>query len=86
MKRLTHHLRHYLPLFGILCAGILGFILFPYDKNFLAALTLATSFGYLSWGVVHHYIHKDLHTSVVIEYAIIALLGIVIVFSVLFRA
>ncbi len=85
MKSLSKHLPHYLPLLGILLLGFLGFVSFSYDKEFQAALVISTAVGYLSWGLVHHYIHKDLHTSVIVEYLAIATLGVVVAFSIIFR-
>lgn len=86
MKHITRHLQHYLPLFGVLIAGFIGFRLFSYDENFQAAVAVATAFGYVTWGIVHHHIHGDLHTSIVLEYAVIALLGVVIILTLVFRA
>jgi len=86
MKKITKDIQHYLPLIGILLAGILGFVWFSYDKGFQAAVVIAVAIAYVSWGLVHHAIHRDLHLSVIIEYIVIASLGLVIVFSLLFRA
>ena len=85
MKEKTHRLQHYLPLLGILTSSLVGFLIFSYDKNFQAAVVIAGSLGYASWGLIHHFIHKDLYFSVVLEYFTIAFLGIVIVLSLLFR-
>ncbi|KKQ94100.1 hypothetical protein A2865_03135 [Candidatus Woesebacteria bacterium RIFCSPHIGHO2_01_FULL_39_17] len=85
MREITHHLRHYLPLLGILIAAISGFMIFSWDRVFQFVVVVAASLGYFVWGLVHHHIHKDLHPSVVVEYFAIAILGIVIVFSLLFR-
>ena len=86
IKKITKHASHYLPLFGMLTATVIGFSLFPYDKLFQLALGIAGASGYVSWGLVHHHIHKDLHLSVVLEYLSIASLGVVILFFILFRA
>ena len=86
MKQVTKHIQHYLPLFGILFIGGTGILLFSYDKKFQAACVVATALGYFVWGLVHHYLHRDLHLSVVLEYLAIAALGVVVVFSLLFRA
>ena len=85
MRRISKHLQHYLPLLGILSAGVFGFTVFSYDKIFQIILAISTACAYVSWGIIHHHIHKDLHPSVVVEYFAIAILGIVIVFSLLFR-
>jgi len=70
---------------GMMVATVLGFYLFSYDRVFQLALGIAAASGYLAWGVVYHYIHKDLHLSVVLEYVAIACLGVVILFFILFR-
>lgn len=86
MKYIVRHLSHYLPLIGILAAGVLGFIWFSYDRAFQLAVAIASAVAYVFWGIVHHSMHRDLHLSVVIEYIAIAALGVVIVFTLLFRA
>jgi len=85
-KIVSNHLRHYLPLIGVLVAGALGFVTFSYDKKFQAAIVFGVAVSYFAWGMIHHHLHRDLHLSVVLEYFTIAALGIVIVFSLLFRA
>ena len=86
MRKLTRDIQHYIPLVGILLAGFLGFFLFSYDRSFQIAVALAVAAGYVSWGIVHHHIHKDLHFSVIVEYFVISILGLVIVFTLVFRA
>ena len=86
VKRASQHMQHYLPLVGILVAGAFGFLTFSYDKTFQAAIALALAASYFTWGIIHHHLHRDLHLSVVLEYFAISALGIVIVFSLLFRA
>ena len=86
IKKTAKHLQHYLPLVSVLVAGVIGFVLFSYDKSFQAMVLVATALSYVVWGVVHHYIHDDLDLMVVVEYVVLATLGLVIVFSLLFRA
>ncbi|MBU0569641.1 hypothetical protein KKB40_02565 [Patescibacteria group bacterium] len=86
MKKISRHIQHYLPLLGIFVVGILGFTIFSYDKIFQAALVLAVATAYVAWGIIHHHIHEDLQTSVVVEYLVIAILGLIIIFSLLFKA
>jgi len=83
---MTKHLPHYISLIGILGAGVTGFIIFSHDRQFQGAVSIALASGYVAWGVIHHYLHKDLYVSVVIEYLVIATLGLVIIFSLIFRA
>jgi len=86
VKSTKSHIQHYVPLFGILFACIVGFSVFSYDRLFQMTVVLGSSLAYVAWGVVHHYIHKDLHLSVIIEYITIAALGVSVVFLLLFRA
>lgn len=72
-------------LIGILFAGFAGLILFSYDKNFQIAVALATGISYVSWGLIHHHIHRDLHFEVFMEYLAVAILGTVILFSLILQ-
>ena len=84
MKKYAKHFPHYLSLVGLFAVGLIGFLLFSYDRNFQIAITIAIAISYVVWGLVHHHIHKDLHLSVVVEYIVVAALGLVIVFSLVF--
>lgn len=86
MRNFSKHLPHYLSLLGILGASFIGFFVFSYDKNFQAAIAIALSAGYVTWGIVHHWAHKDLYLDVFVEYLIFGLLGLVFVLSVIFRS
>jgi hypothetical protein len=83
--RLSHHFSHYFSLFGILGAGLVAFLIFSYDRTFQISVIAAVSFAYVIWGVIHHYLHKDLYFSVILEYVIVAALGFFIVYSLIFR-
>lgn len=85
MKAFLKDLSHYLVLFGILLAGFTGLILFSYDKSYQVAVSAALVLSYISWGIVHHYLHRDLQLETVIEYAVVAILGFVIIFSLIIR-
>jgi hypothetical protein len=76
------HLIHYLPLFIILFLGFLGIFVYQYDNSMQKAIIIATSVGYVSWGIVHHKIHDDLSFEVLLEYLFMALIGTAIVFTI----
>ena len=78
-----HHFTHFLALFGLFGLIVLGFLIFPYDKVFQKFLIIATAAGYFTWGVFHHWIHKDLYFEVVLEYLAIAIVGSIITLVVL---
>jgi len=85
MKDITRHFPHYFPLIGIFVAAVLGFVIFSYDRSFQVLISIAVAVSYVVWGIIHHYLHKDLYLEVVIEYIIVAALGLVTLFSLLFR-
>ncbi|QQG42177.1 MAG: hypothetical protein HYV90_02575 [Candidatus Woesebacteria bacterium] len=85
MKSFVRDLPHYMLLIGILFAGFAGLILFSYDSNFQIAVALATGISYVSWGLIHHHIHRDLHFEVFMEYLAVAILGTVILFSLILQ-
>lgn len=86
IKAFVKDLSHYMVLFGILLAGFSGLILFSYDKIFQVAVASALVLSYVAWGIAHHYLHRDLHFETVLEYTVVAILGYVIIFSLIIRA
>ena len=80
------HLSHYLGLIGVFAAAVVGIYVFGYDRSLQMAVVIATAAAYVAWGIVHHWLHRDLYLSVVIEYLVVAILGVILVFSLIFRA
>lgn len=85
LEKVGRDLPHYLTLFGILFVGYIGLRFFSYDQFFQVTVAIATSASYIIWGVVHHSIHRDLYLAVIIEYVVVASLGLIIVLSIIFR-
>ena len=85
MKSFSKHLPHYLSLIGIFAAGTFGIYTFAYDRSLQMAVVVATAGAYVTWGVVHHFIHRDLYLAVIVEYLVVAVLGVVLIFSLIFR-
>ncbi|AKM82861.1 hypothetical protein A2422_02730 [Candidatus Woesebacteria bacterium RIFOXYC1_FULL_31_51] len=85
MKSFKKHIPHYISLFAIFFAGVLGFYLFSYDKSFQIGVAIALAGSYVSWGIIHHVIHKDIYLSVILEYVAVAILGLVMILSLILR-
>jgi Protein of unknown function (DUF5656) len=85
MKHFTKHLSHYTSLIGILLVGAYGLIIFNYDSALEIAIAVGLAGAYVAWGIIHHYLHRDLHASVVVEYLLIASLGLIVILSVINR-
>lgn len=78
MPRISKDLFYYLSLFFILfLGGVSIYLAFP-NRNLQVLLLATTGFFYFLWGILHHYLNHDLIAKTVIEYALIALLGVVI--------
>lgn len=71
----------YYALLGIVLVS--GFVLFLYFMAYpqlQMATVILTSFFYVGFALLHQYLHSDLSIKVVIEYVLIASLGITIVY------
>lgn len=85
-KKYFKHLPHYLPLLGIFTAGILAFLLFSYDKQFQIGVAISLAAGHLTWGIVHHMMHKDFSPEIVLEYLAVSILGLAAIMSVILHS
>lgn len=82
----TKHIPHYVSLLAILVAGLIGFYAFSYDRSFQISVSIALALAYVSWGIIHHTIHRDVCLAIILEYIAVAILGVVMVFSLIFRS
>lgn len=69
---------YYFSLFFILALGGAAIYIASPDRNLEIILVITTSFFYILWGLLHHFLNHDLDIMIVIEYILIALLGVVI--------
>lgn len=83
---MKEHINHYLALLTIFAFGLYFFLSFGYNRILQSWVVIALSLAYFLWGVTHHYLEKDLHGKIVVEYFLIALLGAMVVISLLYRA
>lgn len=85
MHSFIKHLPHYISLIGIFIAGFLGFYFFAYDRTFQTGIALALSVSYISWGIIHHAMHKDICLEIILEYITVSVLGLVMILSLIYR-
>lgn len=78
LNHLKSHFFEYLVLFLILSLGCLGFLIARGNKGIQFKVVLITSFLYVIWGIVHHFLEKTLYFKVMVEYVAVGLLAIVI--------
>jgi len=84
-KDIKKDLGHYLVLLFILTFGAVAFFYFQrYPQAQIVSLFLTASF-YVLWGIVHHYLEGNLHIRIILEYAAVAVLGFVILWTMITR-
>lgn len=79
------HFAHYLALLFILGSGLFAFFYFRSFPQVQVISIFVTASFYVLWGIIHHYLEGDLHLRIIAEYAAIALLGFLVLFSVVNR-
>jgi hypothetical protein len=75
---IRHHLWYYIVTVAIFSLGLVLIALNEQNSSLQALLIAMTATCYFTWSLLHHYIHHELHLWVVIEYILIALLGVVL--------
>ncbi len=74
----------YLILLFLLTISAFAFIYFSYDSFIQRRVIYFSAGTYFLWSLYHHYRRGDLQPSIVIEYLLIGILGIVLLSSTLF--
>lgn len=80
------HVFYYLFLFIVLMLSAVAIFLTPGDGKTHMAITIFAACFYVVWAILHHMMHHDLTGKVVIEYVLIAMVGISLVYFVLSTA
>lgn len=81
-KNLKKHLLYYVSLFSIFFVGFI-LTLFAPDLKSQSLIIVITIILYVVWGILHHYINHELTLKIVVEYSLIGLLGVSILFFVM---
>ena len=79
-KKFKKHTGYYLSLFAILLLGLILIVVSSPNIRFQSVVLLLTVVFYILWGLLHHFINHELTYKIMIEYVLIGLLGISILF------
>lgn len=79
----AHHIFHYLILLTIIVGGLGAFFSFRAYPMIQLLIGITTALFYVIWGIVHHFVDHDLSVKIVIEYLIVAIFAIVILWNIL---
>lgn len=77
------HLAYYFSFLLILGAGITAVFLSQGNKQVQMEFIVLLAGAYVLWGILHHVIHHSVTARLVIEYIVVACLGIAVVFFIL---
>lgn len=84
MKLEIHeHFWHFLVLIALLLMGSTFILYFRADHTMVIWGTVGMSASYVLWGVLHHWKEGTLHPKVLAEYVLMAVLGSLILLSVI---
>ena len=83
IERIKLHIGYYASLIAILAFGfLLVSLAFP-NRELQILAAILTTLLYIFWGIIHHLINHDLHTKIVVEYVLIGILGLAMIFFIL---
>ena len=82
---IKEHFGHYLALLFILTFGLFAFFYFDRFPQVQIISVFLTATFFILWGIIHHYLEGDLHLRIIAEYAAVAILGFLILFSAVSR-
>lgn len=75
-KTLQSHFWYYSSLIILLALGFMLVILSANQPQIQSAAVVMTAFFYAFWGIFHHAVHHDISARIVVEYVLIASLGV----------
>ena len=79
-KKFLKHFGYYLILLLIFAIGLIATILSSPNLNLQILIIICTVIFYVFWGIWHHKNTHELTTKITIEYMLIGLLGLSIIF------
>jgi len=82
-EKAERHIEYYLALVTILSLGLFLVVVASPNKNLQMLIVFLTTLFYAFFGIFHHMINHDLNSKIILEYFIIAGLGIAAVFFLL---
>lgn len=83
MHKIIQQIPYYIPLLAIFILGAFGFFAFSFDHVFQVGVVVAIGVSHVVWGVVYHFIHRDLTVTIVLEYVVFAAFGVAAVLTAL---
>lgn len=83
MNELSHHIRAYSILAGILAVGVWGLVWFSHLRTLQIWIAFSMCLSYAIWGIAHHAAEEKLHLRVVFDYLAFGFFGFVMLITLL---
>lgn len=83
-KKLSQKHLHLIILVIILAFSAGTFALLSGKKDLQFLIGFISALSYILWGITYHTIERDLYLRVVLEYVLVASVGLVLLYTVLF--
>lgn len=83
MRELRRHAFYYISLLLIEVIGFILIISANGQKSLQMTYVVLLAGVYIVWGLVHHKLHHDLQSKIVLEYVLMGSLGVTILFFLL---
>ena len=81
-KKIMKHVGYYFSLFAIFTIGFLCAMFVAPNTVLQVFFIVLTVAFYVIWGILHHYVNHELTRKIAVEYLLIGLLGLSIIFFV----
>ena len=79
-KNILNHLTYYLFLIAIFIFGFMASVFVYPNLTLQIFIISATIIFYVLWGILHHKITHELTTKIMVEYILIGILGLSVIF------
>ena len=83
IKDLKEHPLDYLVLIAILLFGVILYIFFKDDVIMERIIAISLALSYILWGIIHHHHADKITIKIVLEYILVAVLGFLVINSLL---
>jgi len=77
------HLGYYVSFLIILAGSIYLVLQNQSDKSLVIKFVGLFAISYIVWGVLHHMVHHSVTVRIVIEYIVVASLGVAVIFFII---
>lgn len=79
-NRIKKHIAYHGVLIAVLLLGLFLLVATAYDPRLQVSVVVMTTVFYVIWALLHHYRQHDLTPQIVVEYVLVGILGITVVF------